>query len=249
MLIEQHKTWPGSGSGALLDIHGHSEAALAADLARIAAAAVSDLAGTPVEGTVTLVRPEGTPCTVANTEGTGVELSRWDQRTGQGPTARALRGRLSIVLNGHCPDTRWPEYPGSLTAAGFHSAAAMPLRLERGYSAALTLYSATANVFTPGVAANVLVFADVAARSLRLALKYRADLAVSAANRAAMTSSTAVDIACGVIMGRDRRSHEEALQMLTQASTQRNLRIRDVAESLLLDMPGGIPATHFKPRA
>ncbi|WP_309814418.1 GAF and ANTAR domain-containing protein [Pseudarthrobacter sulfonivorans] len=248
MLTEQHMTWRGSGSGALLDIHGHSEAALARALVRIAAAEVSDLAGSPVEGTVTLVRPDGTPCTVAPAEGTGVELSRWDQRTGTGPTARALGGRLSVVLNHRCPDPRWPEYVGNLTAAGFRSAVAVPLRLERGYSAALTFYSATANMFAPDLGCKVLVFSGVAAKSLRLALKHRADLAVSAEHRASLASRTAIDTACGVIMGQNQCSYETALQILTQVSKQRNLKVREVAEDLLRAMPGGVPAAYFKAR-
>jgi hypothetical protein len=248
MLIEQHKTWLGSASGALLDIHGHSEAALAGALVRIAAAEVSDIAGSPVEGTVTLLRPDGTPCTVAPAEGTGVELSRWDQHNGAGPTARALGGRLSMVLNHRCPDPRWPEYASNLTAAGFRSAVAIPLQLERGYSAALTFYSATANMFAPDIAGEVLAFSEVAAKSLRLALKHRANLAVSAEHRAALASRTAIDTACGVIMGRNGCSYEAALRILTRFSGQRSLKVRDVAEDLLRVMPGGVPATHFKAR-
>lgn len=249
MLIEQHKTWLGSGSGALLDIHGHSEAALARALVRITVSAVSDLAGSPVEGTVTLVRPDGTPCTVAHGEGPAVELSRWDQRTGAGPTGRALGGRLSIVLNHRRPDQRWPEYVGNLTAAGFRSAVAIPLQLERGYTAALTLYSATPNMFAPEIAGKVLIFSGVAAKSLRLALKYRANLAVSAENRATLAARTAVDTACGVIMGRNQCSYETAFQILTQTSRQRNLTVREAAEDVLRVMPGGVPAAYFKARA
>ncbi|WP_320536385.1 GAF and ANTAR domain-containing protein [Pseudarthrobacter sp. IC2-21] len=249
MLIEQHLTWLGSGSGALLDIHGHSEAALAGSLARTVASSISGLSHLPVESTVTLVRPDGTPCIGANTEGTAVELSRRDHRTGQGPTARALGGRLSIILNDRAPDPRWPDYCGSLTAAGYRSAVAIPLHLERGYRAALTLYSATANIFTPVVAAKVLVFGGVAAKSLRLALKHRADLALSAEHRATLASSAAINTACGVLMGQKGCSYEAAHRILEEESRQRNLTIRGVAEWLLQVLPGGVPTSHFTARA
>lgn len=244
MQIDQQTNW--LGSGVLLDIRGPSEAALAGDLARKAATAVSDLAGSPMECTVTLLRPDGTPRTGAHAEGAAVELSRWDQRTGSGLTERALRGRLTIVLNPRCADTRWPGYAAGLKAAGFRSAIAAPLHLERGYSAALTYYSAQANVFAPDVAAKVLDFASVAAKSLRLALKIQADVAQSAEHSAALSSRTAIDIACGVIMGRKRCSVDEALAILTQVSIQKKLKLREVAEGILRVMPGGIPATHFE---
>jgi hypothetical protein len=249
MLIEQHLTWLGSGSGALLDIRGHSEAALAGSLARIVASSIIHLSRWPVESTVTLVRPDGTPCVGASTAGAAVELSRLDQRTGAGPTARALRGRLSIILNDRCPDPRWPEYSGSLAAAGYRSAVAIPLQLDHGYSAALTLYSPTANMLDPVVATKVLVFAGVAAKSLRLALKHRADLALSAEHRATLASSTTINTACGVLMGQNGCSYEAAHQTLRQESQQRSLTIRDVAEGLLQVLPGGIPASHFTARA
>lgn len=249
MLIEQHLTWRGSGSGALLEIHGHSEAALAGSLARLVAASASSISRLTVDCTVTLVRPDGTPCIGASTEGTAVELSRWDQRTGQGPTARALTGRLSIILNGRCPDPRWPEYSGSLTAAGYRSAVGIPLQLERGYRAALTLYSAAPNMFAPAVATKVLVLSGVAANSLRLALKHREDLARSAELRAALASSAAINTACGVLMGQQGCTYEAAHTMLVQESKQRNLTVRSVAEGLLRILPGGIPASHFTARA
>ena len=249
MLIEQHLTWRGSGSGALLDIHGPSEAALARSLAQVVAASISNLSRWPVETTVTLVRPDGTPCIASSTEGPAVGLSRWDQRTGAGPTARALRGRLSIILNDRAPDPRWPDYCGSLTAAGYRSAVAIPLQLERGYSAALTLYSATANMFAPVVAGKVMVFSGLAATSLRLALKHRADLVQSAEHRAALASRTAINTACGVLMAQKGLSYEAAHQILVDESKNRDVPIRDVAEGLLEVLPGGVPATHFTARA
>lgn len=245
-MIDQQMDW--RVSGVLLDIRGHSEAASACALARIAAPAVSDMAGSPAESTVTIVRPDGTPFTAATTDGAG-GLSRWDQLAGQGPTSRALDGRLTVILNDHCLNKRWHKYPASLRAAGFRSAVAVPLQLDSGYRAALTVYSAETNVFAPVVATQILAFSEVAAASLVLALQVRAGLAHSADLRAALASRTAINTACGVIMGQNQCSYEAAFQILTLASSQRNLTIRDVAEGMLRSLPGGVPATHFQQRA
>ncbi|MET3175460.1 UNVERIFIED_ORG: hypothetical protein ABIB52_003327 [Arthrobacter sp. UYCu721] len=246
MMIDQQVDW--RASGVLLDIRGHSEAASACALARIAASAVRVIAGSPVESTVTLVRPDGTPFTAATTDGAG-GLSRWDQLAGRGPTSRALDGRLTIFFNDHGLDTRWQEYPASLSAAGFRSAVAVPLKLEHGYRAALTVYSAETNVFTPVAATQALAFSEVAAKSLVLALQVRAGLAHSAELRAALASRTAINTACGVIMGQNLCSYAAAFQILTLASNHRNLTIRDVAEGMLRTLSGVVPATHFRQRA
>lgn len=229
-------------TGVLLNIRGHSEAALARSLAKVAASIASGFAGSPVESIVTLLRPEATPCTAATHDGAG-ELSRWEQHTGRGPTVRALTGGLSIVLNDHCQDDRWqPGYLTHLRSAGFRSAVAIPLQLKRGYRAALTLYAVEANVFTPAAAAHILAFSDVAAKSLTLALQIRADLVLSAELRSALVSRTEIDIACGVIMGQDQCSHEEALVALTQAAASRDLSVREAAEGVILSLTGGLPA-------
>ena len=245
MMIDQQVDW--RGSGVLLDIRAHSEAASACALAKIAASAVSDIAGSPVDSTVTIARPDGTPFTAATTDDAG-DLSRQDQLTGRGPTSRALTGRLTLILNDHSPDTRWHEYSDSLRAAGFRSVLAVPLLLEHGYLAALTLYSAETNVFAPMVANQALAFGNVAATSLILALQVRAGLAHSADLRAALASRTAISTACGVLMGQNQCSYEAAIQILTLASSQRNLTLRDVAEGMLRTLPGGVPATHFQQR-
>ncbi|WP_426228596.1 ANTAR domain-containing protein [Pseudarthrobacter sp. DSP2-3-2b1] len=229
-------------TGVLLNIRGHSEAALARSLARAAASIATDLAGSPVESTVTLLRPEATPCTAATHDGAG-ELSRWEQHTGRGPTARALNGGLSIVLNDHCQDDRWPPgYLTNLRAAGFRSAAAVPLQLTRGYRAALTFYAVEANVFAPATAAHILSFSDVAAKSLTLALQIRADLVLSAELRTALLSRTGIDTACGVVMGQDQCSYDEALLALTKAAKNRDLSLREVAQGIILSLTGGLPA-------
>lgn len=230
-------------TGVLLNIRGHSEAALARSLARVAASVASDISGSPVESTVTLLRPDATPCTAATHDGAG-ELSRWEQHTGRGPTARALNGGLSIVLNDHCMDHRWPPgYDAHLRAAGFRSAAAIPLQLKRGYRAALTLYAAEQNVFAPAAAAHILSFSDIAAKSLALALQIRADLVLSAELRTALVSRTEIDTACGIIMGQDQCSYEEALLALTEAATHRDISLREAAQGIILSLTGGVPAT------
>lgn len=227
------------GGSGLLDLRGHSETTLACSLARTAAAALSDITGSPLACTVTLLRPQATPCTAASDD-CAAGLSRADQGTGKGPTSRALDGCFSIILNDHSADSRWPGYAASLRDAGFRSAAAVPLPLKRGYRAALTLYATAANLFAPAVAAQVLTFSAVAAKSLALALQVRADLALSAELRRALASRATIDTACGVLMGVNACSFEQAFQSLIRESKRRNLAVLDIAQSILLGLSGGV---------
>ncbi|WP_426987505.1 ANTAR domain-containing protein [Pseudarthrobacter sp. Y6] len=61
-----------------------------------------------------------------------------------------------------------------------------------------------------------------------------------------LRSRTSIDVACGVIMGQNQCSYEEAFNILATASSHRNIKVRVLAESLLEDLSGGTPSTHFK---
>jgi AmiR/NasT family two-component response regulator len=60
-----------------------------------------------------------------------------------------------------------------------------------------------------------------------------------------MESRTSIDLACGVIMGQNRCSQAEAMAILTKVSSNRNQKLRVVAEDLLATLAGGEVRTHF----
>lgn len=53
-------------------------------------------------------------------------------------------------------------------------------------------------------------------------------------------------MACGVIMGQNGCSYDEAFEILAKASSHRNIKVRVVAETILANVPDGSPSTHFK---
>jgi AmiR/NasT family two-component response regulator len=122
----------------------------------------------------------------------------------------------------------------------------VPLALEQGCSAAVTLLAANTNRFTPAVLAEAVAFSSLAGRSFLMAAEVRAALSTAGHLRAAMEGRTSIDVACGVIMGQNRCSYEDAFNILAKASSHRNVKARVVADAILKDLPGGPPATHFK---
>ena len=63
--------------------------------------------------------------------------------------------------------------------------------------------------------------------------------------RAAMESRSAIDLAAGIIMGQNRCSQAEAMSILTEASSGRTVKLRNVAEKLVASFAPGAPSTHF----
>lgn len=229
----------------LLDFRADSERE---SLRLLASAAVTELArsaGRALDCAVSLVRPGRAPLTAGTTDA-AASLAKWDQSHGDGPVSQAMRGRLAIIANDFSRDTRWPAFWLPLRNTGYRSVVSVPLALEQGCSAAVTLLAASTNRFTPAVLAEAVAFSSLAGRSFLMAAEVRAALSTAGHLRAAMEGRTSIDVACGVIMGQNRCSYEDAFNILAKASSHRNVKARVVADAILKDLPGGPPATHFK---
>ncbi len=122
-----------------------------------------------------------------------------------------------------------------------------PLLVEGDTRAALNLYSEQPDAFSNDDIERAEVFASHASKSLRLALKIaqlsdaRNDLA------AAMQSRTVIDLAVGgAIMAQNHCSQDEAFTILRTASSNRNIKLRHLAKSIISAVSSGKITTHFE---
>jgi GAF domain-containing protein len=124
------------------------------------------------------------------------------------------------------------------SGAGAGSALRIPLVLDGGSTAVLELYSVRPDAFSDADADAAEAFAERASSFLLLALRLarlaesRDDLA------AAMQSRTVIDLAVGAIMAQNRCGRDAAFKILRNTSNNRNLKIRDVAASLISSIAG-----------
>lgn len=227
----------------LLDLRAPSDEASLHLLAQAATSALSELAGCPLDCAVSFVRPR-----VALTSGTSsgaTGLAQWDQGSGDGPVSHALAGHLGHLSNSYLADAEWPSYRHALSGAGYKSLLSVPLHLQPGSTSALTLVARQDNIFTPSVIVAAGAFGKLAANSYAAAAELRAVQATAHQLEAALQGRTTIDVACGLIMGQNRCSYEAAFHILAQASSHRNVKARVVAETMLRELPGGSPSTHF----
>ena len=64
--------------------------------------------------------------------------------------------------------------------------------------------------------------------------------------RAAMESRTVIDLAVGILMGRNRCGQEEAVEILKRASNHRNVKLRDLAAELVASVSTAPSTTSFE---
>jgi AmiR/NasT family two-component response regulator len=69
----------------------------------------------------------------------------------------------------------------------------------------------------------------------------------SASNlRATLESRTIIDIAIGIVMAQNRCSQATAVQILTEASSNSNTKLRDIAKSIVDSVGGAGARTHYE---
>jgi hypothetical protein len=240
------KPWP-EPSGLLLDLvtDTNTDVESLRRLADAAATALTAAMGVQIDCAATLAPAQQAPLRGAN-NGRAAALAAVEQDLDDGPLAQAVEAGMPVVVgaDGGTPP-RWQAHRRRFLDAGYGEVLAVPVRLDAGMPCALVFFAPPDVPFGPEVVSHAIWFAGVAAKSLGLALDVRSARAAGDNLKAVLESRTSIDVACGVIMGRNRCSYPDAFGMLATASTQRSLQVRDVAEGLLRNLPRGAPVTRF----
>ncbi|MGF9648248.1 GAF and ANTAR domain-containing protein [Pseudarthrobacter oxydans] len=175
---------------------------------------------------------------VASSDAAAHALDELQNGFGDGPCLTALRAGKTVLVSDLPTERRWSPYLKVAREHGVSSILAVPLDLAGEAEAVLNLYSGRSNGFSEDDVSTVEAFASQAASSVRLVLRItqlseaRSDLA------SAMQSRTIIDMAVGAIMAENRCSRDTAFQILTKASNTRNIKLRDVAASVIRSISG-----------
>ncbi|MFI7494748.1 GAF and ANTAR domain-containing protein [Kocuria sp. M4R2S49] len=195
---------------------------------------------------VTLLRPKRSS-TVASSSPEAEALDEIQYHYGDGPCLTASREHRLV----HVPDTRadprWPEYGRAAAANGVLSALGVPLELAGEAAAALDLYADRPHKFDPATIEVVQREVASASTALLLALRMEKHRDAEADLKAAMASRTTIDLAVGIVMGQNRCTQEQAFDILRAASSNRNVKLRDLAAELVTTVGQGPATTHFDP--
>jgi hypothetical protein len=234
-------------SGFLLDLvtGADTDAASLRRLAEAAAVVLTQAAGVQVDCAVMLAAAQGVPIRAAN-NGRAAGLGYLEQDLDDGPMKQAAAADNPIVVEAAETTLRWQAYRRRFLDAGYGEVVAVPLRLDPGTTAALGFFAPPEVRFNPDTINHAMWFARVASQSLKLALEVRSVRSAGDNLKALLESRTSIDVACGVIMGRNRCSYSDAFALLAGASSHRNKQVREVAEGFLKNLPNGSPGTRFE---
>jgi hypothetical protein len=198
-------------------------------LTQIVAAAV-DLVPAADAGGISMV--ERGFVTSRNPTAAGVgELDQLQSELHEGPCISALddpaEDGVVLVDDLHGDDAaRWPRFSPHAVDAGFRSVLSLQLRSSRGVRAALNLYATGSHAFDDearqiaalfALQATMLIFGTVAVEQLHRAVESR-DI---------------IGQAKGILIERHHVDDAEAFQMLVNASQETNIKLVELARSLV----------------
>ncbi|WP_138445198.1 GAF and ANTAR domain-containing protein [Sinomonas susongensis] len=211
----------------------------------LSSAAARSISGeTPVQCSVTVSR-ERRPATMGVSAELAGELDQIQYAALEGPCIDALRTGHVVDVRDVGQEERWPRYTAGLRPTGIRSVLAVPIPLAGGASAALNCYSETPGAFGGEARQEVLEFAQLASTSVALAVRLTSESDRAADLATALESRTSINLAAGIIMAQSRCTSDEAIEILKRASNQRNVKLRDVASSILARFDDADPNTHF----
>jgi GAF domain-containing protein len=181
-----------------------------------------------------LVSPSGELRVMASSSEAMRVLELFEIQSQEGPcldcyrTGQAVVNQDLAVVNG-----RWPRFAPEAIAAGFQSVHALPMRLRGSVIGALNLFHLDIGDMRDADVLAAQAFADVATIAI---LQHRAVLEAQVLNdqlNFALNSRIVIEQAKGVLSERGSLSMEQAFGLLRNYARTNNLRLVDVARSVI----------------
>ena len=204
----------------------HQNQSLDDTLQAIAEVARDSVPGFDEVGISTL-RKNGDVVTRAATGELVHHLDHLQYTLSEGPCVDTLREAEIVAVPRIKHDQRWPHYVPGAVEAGLRSQLAVRLYLdEEGTLGGLNLYSTTSEEIDPEAEATAELFAAHAAIALSNAHE-RETL------NQALHSRKVIGQAIGIVMERYGMNEDRAFAFLVRASSQSNIKLREIAQELV----------------
>jgi GAF domain-containing protein len=197
---------------------------------------------------IMLVTPEGDLRVMASSSEAMRTLELFEVQSQDGPSLDCFRTGTPVVnyalatLQG-----RWPRFAPAVSAAGFQSVHALPMRLRGSIIGALSLFGRDGGEMRPADIQAAQAVADIATIAI---LQHRATLEAQVLNdqlNRALSSRIVIEQAKGLVAGRQHLTMEQAFAVLRNHARNHRLGLVDVAHGVIdgsvvpsvLDRPSG----------
>ncbi|MEW9529739.1 ANTAR domain-containing protein [Microbispora sp. NPDC049125] len=181
------------------------------------------------------------PATIASSDDLTLAVDRIQYRTGQGPCLETLTTGVIHSVDDTSAEPRWRTFCTEAFAHGVRSCLALPLAGPHGIVGGLNLYNPDAGAFAETTWARTQVFAGNAAGAVALALRLTDQAKLNEDLHATLASRSVIDQAVGIVMAQQRCPAPDAFALLSRASQNRNMKVRDLATEIVTAVGGVAP--------
>ena len=159
----------------------------------------------------------------------------------EGPCVAAADSQRPILIEDMAREDRWPRFASMAASQGVKSSYAIPMILEEEMIGVLNLYSVD-NAFGSADEEIGTRFADQAALAVRHSSTFNKAREMIDHLHRALETRDVIGAAVGIIMYRDGLNMEAAFTLLKEESQRDNLKLRQVAESVVSKFEAGGPS-------
>jgi GAF domain-containing protein len=162
-------------------------------------------------------------------------------QTGDGPCLHAMRHAQRVRIHDVATYGRWPRFEKRAASLGIRSSLSLPLVADGEPVGALNLYSRTPGAFGDAETRRAENFARHASGALTLALRMASCTDLNDQLRSSMVSRAVIDQAVGVVMATEHCAQDRAFALLRTVSQNTNVKLRDLAVTIVTSVSGQPP--------
>jgi GAF domain-containing protein len=194
---------------------------------------------------ITLIRDDK-PFTAAHDGQMALDADELQYERDYGPCVDAGRSGLTFLIEDMQTEQRWPDYARHAAEQGVGSSLSVALPLQAATIGGLNNYSTRPHAFGEddiALGEEVASWVALAVANASAVTSAASSAAEEAAHmRAAMVTRAAIEQAKGILIERYKLTPDQAFNVLSRASQQTGIKLRDVASDLV--RTGTLPGSH-----
>ena len=175
---------------------------------------------------ITLRRRRGRPESVAVTDPAARSCDDWQYELGEGPCLSAIAEDETYLIDDVAGDPRWPRWGPRAARAGAGSVLSIRLADDETALGALNMYSRKPHGWDSDSVDLAMVFASHAATAV-------SNTRLVSGLQTALQSRHLIGVAQGILMAQYDMGLETAFEVLRRYSSHTNVKLRDVAQSVV----------------
>lgn len=189
------------------------------------------------------IGPPAEPQHLASSTEFAQRIDAAQMEANEGPCQQAWETNDIVYSNDALQDSRWPQFAQKAEDIGLGSALAAPIRVGDEVLGVLNIYSRDTDAFAVAGLKVVELLADAAGAVVHHVDEEKQLKELTRQLEQAMHSREIIEQAKGILMVQYRCSADEAFARLTKVSQNRNVRIRELAQTLIDSVTGAETAS------